>query len=371
MEAIGQLTGGLAHDFNNLLTVVLGNLDLARRAKDTTRLARHLDLAEQAAERGARLTHQLLAFARRQQLDPQPVDVNALVRHVGELGTRTLGERIELGTRLDADLWTCRVDATQLELTLLNVLLNARDAMEGSGRVLIETCNVAVNEGDPMIRQDLRPGRYVLLAITDSGHGMSADTLERACEPFFTTKGAAASGLGLAQVYGFAKQSEGHLTLYSETARGTTVRLYLPATEASAVAARPPAEADARGRGERILLVEDNDDVRDTAASFLESLGYRVVAVPNGAGALSEIDGTAPFDLIFSDLVMPGAVDGVTVADRARAKRPSIRVLLTTGFTEASLEMRGSGRRYPLLGKPYRQSELASRVRAILDEPCG
>jgi PAS domain S-box-containing protein len=372
LEAIGQLTGGIAHDFNNLLSVVIGNLDLlAERAGRDPGAAELVQSALAASLRGAELTRQLLAFARRQPLEPKVIALNQSVAATMELLRRTLGEQIEVATATTADLWPAFVDPAQFEAALVNLAINARDAMPEGGRLTIETANQPLDDAYARANADAIPGDYVMVAVSDTGAGMAPDVLARAFEPFFTTKQPGrGTGLGLSMVYGFTRQSRGHVKIYSEVGHGTTVRLYLPrAARADDKAAASPPEAPQPARGgERILVVEDNPDVRRVVVLQLRDLGYHIIEAANGEAALAVIEGAEPIDLLFSDVVMPGGMTGDELARRARLARPGLKVLLTSGFARAAMpaaaqseDLRG------LLSKPYRKVDLAARLRTLLD----
>jgi len=371
LEAVGQLTGGVAHDFNNLLTVILGNVEiLGQQLAENASAQALIDILRRAAERGSDLTHRLLAFARRQALDPKEVDVNGLVARMHGLIRFTLGEDIDVTLVQDPDLWPALVDPAQLETAVLNLAINARDAMARGGKLSIETQNVTLDEGYRVRNPDALAGDYVLVAVSDSGAGMSADVLARAFEPFFTTKEVGkGSGLGLSMVYGFAKQTGGHVKIYSELGHGTIVRLYLPrAVAVAAVPAMPPVVAeDTAGRGESVLVVEDDEMVRDTAIDHLVSLGYRVLHAADGASALVILKSGEPVDLLFTDIVMPGGMNGKELAAHALLLRPRLKVLFTSGYSENTIIHQG--RLDPgvnLLSKPYRRRDLATKVRRVL-----
>jgi PAS domain S-box-containing protein len=371
MEAVGQLTGGVAHDFNNLLAAIVGNLDmLSERLEGDPGNARLVRLALDAALRGANLTRQLLAFSRRQPLTPQVVELNGVIRSMDELLHRTLGGANEIQSRLEPSLWRARVDPTGVETAVLNLALNARDAMPKGGRLIIETANVTLDDAYAAANQDARPGEYVMLSVSDNGSGMPADVLARAFEPFFTTKEPGrGSGLGLSMVYGFARQSGGHVKIYSESGHGTTVRLYLPRDRSVATATGPAVMADTSavpGRGETVLVVEDSPSVRETAASLIQSLGYRVLTADRAQSALDLLDAGTPVDLLFTDIIMPGGVSGVDLARIARDRRPGLKVLFTTGFAEDVLGPGASGDG-PMLVKPYQRHQLARQLRRLLD----
>jgi PAS domain S-box-containing protein len=376
MEAVGQLTGGIAHDFNNLLTVVTGNLDMVRRIMDPQldgRARRALDSALRGAERAASLTQRLLAFSRRQPLQPRPVHLGRLITSMSDLLTRALGETIQLQTVTGAGIWEVEADPNQLESAVLNLAVNARDAMPDGGRLTIEVSNVELDEAYARRESEVAPGRYAMVAVTDTGTGMDRATLERVFEPFFTTKEVGrGTGLGLSQVYGFIKQSGGHVKIYSEEGQGTTVRLYLPRLQSSGAAEdqeETPAEAPSGGRSdETILVVEDDDDVRVYTVESLRELGYRVLEAHDGPSALRLLERQeAPIDLLLTDVVMP-AMNGRELADQARLRQPALRVLFTTGYARnAALH---AGRLDPgvdLLPKPFTFAALAAKVRAALD----
>jgi signal transduction histidine kinase len=384
LEAVGQLTGGIAHDFNNLLTIVVGNLDTMRRRlqADTGQLsailAQPLDLAMQGCRSAAQLTHRLLAFSRQQALQPRRLDINRLVSGMSDLLRRTLGETINLETVLAGGLWPTFVDANQLENALINCGINARDAMPNGGHLTIETANAYLDDAYARRFGDVAAGQYVLLSVTDTGTGIPADVLEHVFEPFFTTKTAGeGSGLGLAMVHGFVKQSGGHIRVYSELGLGTTVKVYLPrhtqTEEMAAVPAERPPNADgpllARS-AETILVVEDNDGVRDYAASALAELGYRVLEASDAATALKIIDASPQVGLLFTDVVLPGGVSGRVLADKVRDKLPHMPVLFTTGYTQNAIVHHGRlDPNVHLLSKPYTQQELARKVRELLGKP--
>ena len=370
MEAIGQLTGGLAHDFNNLLTVILGNLDLLRdevsRNPNALRLA---DTALRATVRGADLTRQLLAFARQQSLETRPIDLNQLVEDAVRLLGRTLGEHIEIGTSPGEGLWPALADPAQLEGAIVNLAINARDAMPQGGRLLLETGNRLLDAEYAARHYELVPGDYVMVAVADTGTGIAPELIEHVFEPFFTTKGPGkGTGLGLSQVYGFIRQSHGHVTIDSTVGQGTVVRLYLPrAGDPAGVATEPsPAEAKPVRSDAVILVVEDNADVRSTVVLQLGELGYRVIEAANAAEALLVLRQPDPVDLLFTDVVMPGGLSGIELAREARHMRPGLKVLLTSGFIGATQGNGGEGNGHPLLRKPYRRQELARRIAELI-----
>ncbi len=371
MEAIGQLTGGVAHDFNNLLTVILGNLDnLQRHLPDSPEAQRMVGAITRAADRAATLTHRLLAFARRQPLEPKPIDVNRLVAGVSDLLRRSLGEGIVIETVLASGLWRTLADPNQLENALLNLAVNARDAMPAGGRLTLETANGLLDENYAAAHEDVRPGQYVLIAVSDTGTGMSKEVAERAFEPFFTTKEVGqGTGLGLPQVYGFVKQSGGHVKIYSEPGEGTTVKLYLPrlAAEPEGDLAAEPALPPASAAGETILVVEDDPDVRSYSAEILRSLGYRVIEAPAGPAALRLIEEEPEIRLLFTDVGLPGGFNGRQLADEAQRRRPDLAVLFTTGYARNAIVHQG--RLDPgveLIVKPFTAANLGAKVRQVL-----
>jgi signal transduction histidine kinase/CheY-like chemotaxis protein len=381
MEAVGLLTAGIAHDFNNLLTVVLGNLESAQRrfAIDNPALLRALENATRGARQAAKLTEKLLAFARRKPLEPRVLDVNLLVSGMSDLLQRTLGEQIVVSTRLVKDPWSIEIDPTELEAAILNLAVNARDAMPAGGQLVIETSNVELDADYVTVNADIATGPYVLVSITDSGMGMTTDMLQQVFEPFFTTKaGGRGTGLGLSQVYGFVKQSGGHVKLYSEPGIGTSAKLYLPkAVDAEAptwtpAIAEPQAAMDVpRGKpGETILVVEDEDDVRNYTVASLRELGYRVFEAIDAASALEILGRERDICLLFTDLGLPGGMDGRVLAERARAIRASLRILITTAYAASALVHEGRlDTEIELLSKPFSYSALATRIRELLDFP--
>jgi PAS domain S-box-containing protein len=370
LEAVGQLTGGVAHDFNNLLTIILGNAEMLAEALEDDRLRVLAEMTQTAAERGSELTGRLLAFARRQPLDPAPTDVNALLAEMDGLLRRTLGGEVQIETVRGGGLWRALVDGAQLESAVLNLCINARDAMPDGGRLTIETGNVFLDQAYADSAEEVAPGQYVMVAISDTGAGMAPEIAARAFEPFFTTKPVGrGSGLGLSMVFGFAKQSRGHVKIYSEPGQGTTVRLYLPrAHQAAATVPQPQPAQRVEGGGETVLVAEDDPMVRSHVAALLRDLGYRVIAVADAAAALDTLRGGAAVDLLFTDVVMPGGINGRELAERARALRPGLPVLFTSGYTENAIVHHG--RLDPgvlLLAKPYRRRELAAKIRQALD----
>jgi PAS domain S-box-containing protein len=370
MDAIGQLTGGVAHDFNNILTVITGTIEiLADAVADRPQLAAIARMIDDAAQRGAELTQRLLAFARKQPLQPRATDVNALVVEAAGLLRPTLGEQVEIEAVLKDDVWPALVDPSQLTTALLNLAFNARDAMPKGGQIMLETRNVDLDESYAAMHGEVTAGPYVMLAVSDSGIGMPAAVRDRIFEPFFTTKEAGkGTGLGLSMVYGFIKQSGGHIKVYSEDGHGTTIKIYLPrAAEYALPRIDAPACVEIEGGRETILIVEDDALVRNYVAVQLESLGYRTLAAGNAADGLALIDRGETLDLLFSDVIMPGSMNGRQLADEARRRRPSLGVLFTSGYTEDAVIHHG--RLDPgvlLLAKPYRKSDLARMIRQAL-----
>jgi two-component system, cell cycle sensor histidine kinase and response regulator CckA len=373
MESIGQLTGGLAHDFNNLLGIIIGNIDLLRERlgddADADELARE---ALDAAARGADLTRRLLQFARRQPLQSRRMDANELLRETVKLLRRMLGDAIEVTLETAPGLWETVADPTQLQATIINLATNARDAMPQGGRLSISTANTALDRDYVDQNPGVVPGEYVVMTVADTGCGMAPDVRTRIFEPFFTTKGRdKGSGLGLSMVYGFIKQSDGHIGVYSEEGLGTSFKIYLPRAPggADAIAAAAGQEPPERsgGRGETVLVVEDNPGMRRVAARQLRDLGYRVVEAENAAAALERL-AAGPVALLFSDVLMPGGASGFDLARSAMARWPRLKVVLTSGFPDVTLrEKMGIPAAIVLLGKPYRKDELATVIRKALD----
>ncbi|TBV00800.1 hybrid sensor histidine kinase/response regulator [Pseudomonas dryadis] len=371
MEAIGQLTGGIAHDFNNLLAGILGSLELIQRklpAGQDASLARFIDAAIASAKRGASLTHRLLAFARRQSLDMRPTEVNALVRAIEELLVRTLGEHITLETRLADDLWPTRTDGHQLENALLNLAINARDAMPAGGTLRIETRNMQLLESAAHDHQ-VPPGDYLHIAVGDNGCGMAPETTRHAFEPFFTTKPIGqGTGLGLSMVYGFIKQTGGYLHLDSQQGKGTTLHLYLPRLETiPTVTAQAPLRQAPRGTGETILVVEDDSVVRMLIVEALEELGYQLIQVADAQAALALLDRHPDIDLLLTDVGLPG-MNGRQLAEAARQRRPDLKVLFATGYAEGAEVRNGYlGTDMHMIAKPFSLEALGSKIKAMLD----
>jgi PAS domain S-box-containing protein len=374
LEAIGQLTGGLAHDFNNLLAVVIGNLDILCEQLQPDSAARKM--AQQALEaglRGADLTRQLLAFARRQPLEARIVNINELVTGITRLLQRTLGEQVEIEMTLAQDLWSAMTDASLVEAALVNLAINARDAMPKGGRLTIETANKHLDERYAAENSDATAGDYAMIAVTDTGSGIAPEIMGRVFEPFFTTKPQGrGTGLGLSMVYGFVKQSKGHVKIYSELGHGTTIRIYLPRVMTGA---SPVTEAVTAGKagdlqGVKVLLVEDHPGVREVAVKQLEEFGCEVIQAHDGHAALALLKQGKPVDLLFTDIVMPGGMTGVDLARHATELRPGLKVLFTSGFAESALQgdqnqLAGGN----FLSKPYRKQDLLRRIREVLSNP--
>jgi PAS domain S-box-containing protein len=373
LDAVGQLTGGVAHDFNNMLTVILGNAELLQEALE--RDVVHRELAEMivgAANSAAELTKRLLAFARKQALNPIAIDSNQLIAGMYPLLRRTLAANLEIEMVAESDVWQALVDPAQLENAVLNLCINARDAMLGGGRLRIETKNVELDKDYAAGQVDVKSGQYVLITVTDTGCGIAPDVLRRVFEPFFTTKEKGkGTGLGLAMVYGFIKQSEGHISIFSEPGHGTTVSMYLPRAVGDSPHATVATGVFRIIHGtETILLVEDDEQVRRFALSQLKSLGYNVLQAHNGVEAMELIERNEQIDLLFTDVVMPG-MSGRQLADSARQRRPGLKVLFTSGYNEDAIVHHGRlDHGVQLLPKPYRRRELAKRIRSIFDAPC-
>ena len=376
MEGIGQITGGVAHDFNNLLTIIVGNLETLRRQlrapnPDPARLDRSADSAMRGAQRAVALTQRLLAFSRQQPLDPKPVDVSRLVTGMSDLLRTTLGEQVAIETILAGGVGRVFIDANQLEIAILNLAVNARDAMPGGGRLTIETSALRMDEVDAVAHADLAPGDYIVLAVRDTGTGMTAETLSKAFEPFFTTKDIGqGTGLGLSQVYGFVRQSGGHVSIHSELGRGTRVSLFLPRYHSDEeTVSDVPAVPVARGRrGETVLVVEDEDEVRAHTSGILRELGYTVLEAPNGAAALGVLERHKDISLLFTDVGLPGGMNGRQLAEEARRRQPGLLVLFTTGYARDAIIH--DGRLDPgvvLIAKPFSFAALAEKLREMLD----
>jgi len=375
LESVGQLTGGVAHDFNNLLTVILGNAELlTEELASDSRLQPLASMVSIAAQRGAELTRHLLAFARRQPLDPKTADLNQLAEAMQPLIHRALPENIALSFIPDPDLGMTEIDAGELDTALLNLAVNARDAMPDGGKLTIETANALLDSDYATYNYEVTPGEYVMICVSDTGTGMTPDTLQRAFEPFFTTKGIGkGSGLGLSMVFGFTKQSGGHIKIYSELGEGTAIKLYFPRVQGvQQSTSQPETELVLQGEGEHILIAEDDDLVLKHLDAQLRSLGYRVTAVTSGPEALASLKAHGDIELLLTDIIMPGGMNGRELADRARAEFPSLKVLYTSGYTENAMIHHGrleSG--VELLSKPYTRLALANKLRQVIKAPTG
>ncbi len=372
MEAVGQLTGGLAHDFNNLLTAISGNLEMLEARLEAADDRELLKEAQEATELGAQLANRLLAFGRRQPLNPKPIDLSALAQNTTDLLRRTLGETIELRTMLEPELPLTMADAGQVENALLNLAINGRDAMPNGGRLVIETRRVELDAAYAAVHREAVPGSYIMLGVTDTGTGMTPEVKQRAFEPFYTTKGpGGGSGLGLSMVHGFVKQSGGHVQIYSELGHGTTIQIYLPvlkettATRADGADGALPART---GRGERILLVEDDARVRRVSVRRLKELGHIVIEAENGPAAMKVVERGESFELLFTDIVMAGGMSGVELAQKVRESRPDLKVLFTSGYAEPAVMTKGLlTENAAWLGKPYSTDQLRDKLRVLLD----
>jgi signal transduction histidine kinase len=376
IESIGQLTGGIAHDFNNMLAIVIGSLDLARQRLDgggaTAKVASGIDSALEGARRAAELTSRLLAFSRQQPLSPQPLDVNKLVGGMSEMLRRAIGEQMQLETVLAGGLWRSFADPNQLENAILNLCVNARDAMPQGGKLTLETSNFHLDDDYAAAHADVAPGQYVAICLTDTGTGMPAEVVERAFDPFFTTKGPGqGTGLGLSQVFGFVKQSRGHLKIYSEVGHGTTVKIYLPRfTGLLPDGAAPDDDAQEApcARGETILVVEDEERVRQVSVEALRELGYSVLQAADAYQALDMLALHPEIGLLFTDVVMP-EMNGRQLAAKALETRPDLRILYTTGYTRNAIVHNGMlDAEVAFLAKPFTVDQLARKVRRVLDE---
>jgi PAS domain S-box-containing protein len=370
MDAVGQLTGGVAHDFNNILTVITGTIGILGDAvADRPELASIARLIDDAAERGAQLTKHLLAFARKQPLQPREVDVNALAMEAAKLLHPTLGEQIEVSPKLSEDAWPALADPNQLTTAILNLALNARDAMPNGGKLTLETRNVYLDEGYASIHSDITVGNYVMIAVSDTGTGIPPENLEKVFDPFFTTKDVGkGTGLGLSMVFGFVKQSGGHVKIYSEVGHGTSVKIYLPrASGLQETASEAEASSTMRGGNETILVVEDDALVRKYVITQIASLGYGTLQAANATEALKLVESGVPIDLLFTDVIMPGGMNGRQLVEAATQLRPTLRVLFTSGYTENAIVHHGRlDAGVLLLAKPYRKPELARMIRVAL-----
>jgi CheY-like chemotaxis protein len=370
MDAIGQLTGGVAHDFNNILTVITGTIGILQDAvADRPELVSIAKLIDDAAERGAQLTKHLLAFARKQPLQPVEIDVNSLILEAGKLLHPTLGEQIEISPKLEQDAWPAMVDPNQLTTAVLNLALNARDAMPGGGKLTLETDNVRLDEDYARLNSDVAPGDYVMIAVSDTGTGIPAALLEKVFDPFFTTKEVGkGTGLGLSMVFGFVKQSGGHVKIYSEEGHGTSVKIYLPRSTGQGQAAGDLlSNAPVVGGSETVLVVEDDALVRKYVMAQVASLGYATLEAANATEALKIIENGADVDLLFTDVIMPGTMNGRELVDEAMKRRPQLKTLFTSGYTENAILHHGRlDEGVLLLAKPYRKPELARMIRVAL-----
>jgi PAS domain S-box-containing protein len=368
LETVGQLTGGVAHDFNNLLTAVLGSLSLIIETTSDPRAKRLAETAYRAADRGSKLTAQLLAFSRRQRLQSQPSDVNELIMVFDALLRRAVGETVSVETKLDPELWHADLDQAQFQSSLLNLVVNARDAMPDGGALLIETSNVLLDEARAAALGEVRPGPYVVVGVRDTGAGMTEAVKARAIEPFYTTKDVGkGTGLGLSQVYGFVRQSNGQLEIESKPNGGTTVRLYLPRTVSEGGRELPSKKASGkRARTPAVLVVEDDAEVLDIAVETLRSLGYQVASATNAPEALTILDRDGPIDVLFTDVVMPMGMNGIELAREARRRRPSLKILLASGYTREGLRSSDEiSQNMVFLSKPYQLSVLAETLREL------
>jgi signal transduction histidine kinase/CheY-like chemotaxis protein len=369
MEAIGQLTGGIAHDFNNILTVITGTIEiLAEALEKEPELAAITKMIDEAAARGADLTQHLLAFARRQPLQPREIDVNMLIVDTAKLLRPTLGEQIEIESIFDDEICAATVDPNQLATAILNLSLNARDAMPNGGKLILETGSAVLDENYASTHGDVRPGHYTLIAVSDTGTGIPAAILDKVFDPFFTSKGPGkGTGLGLSMVYGFVKQSAGHITIYSEEGHGTTIKMYLPPGTGALLAAEGATATAVQGGHETILVVEDDRLVRDYVLTQLHSLGYRTLEAPNAADALAVVEAGNEFDLLFTDVIMPGTMNGRQLASELQKHTPRLKVLYTSGYTENAIIHHGRlDTGVLLLAKPYRKSDMAAMIRKAL-----
>ena len=372
MEVVGQLTGGMAHDFNNLLTIIIGNLDVAQeKLPHNSPAAGHVESAVKGALRGAELTQRLLTFARKQTLQPRIVNLNEMLGGTVAMLERMLGATIAVSVTTTRSLWPALVDPSQVEDAILNLAVNARDAMPEGGQLLIETSNVTLDADYVTLNPGVLEGDYVVLSVGDTGSGMTPETLERAFEPFFTTKEKGkGTGLGLSMIYGFVKQSGGHIKIYSELGHGTTVRIYLPRARdgVAAETASEPVVIRAAPGNKTVLVVEDNLEVRQVAVRMLGDLGYKVVEAAAADAALETLRGRDDIDVLFTDVVMPGKRTGYDLAVEAKSMKPDLRILLTSGYSEVFMKQRSEGLRTHQLGKPYRKQELAAKLRDVLED---
>jgi len=370
MEAIGQLTGGIAHDFNNILTVITGTIEiLAGAVAKDPQLAAITKMIDEAAARGADLTQHLLAFARRQPLQPREVDINTLIIDTAKLLRPTLGEHIEIESAFKDETCFATVDPNQLATAILNLALNSRDAMPHGGKLILETGTVYLDETYAEMHDDVQPGHYALIAVSDTGNGIAPTIMDKVFNPFFTSKGPGkGTGLGLSMVYGFIKQSAGHIKIYSEEGYGTTIKMYLPPGTGVSQTAEAAFIAEIESGHETILVVEDDRLVREYVLTQLRSLGYVTLDAGNAAEALAIIEAGHRFDLLFTDIIMPGTMNGRQLADAILKKRPDLKVLFTSGYTENAIIHHGRlDTGVLLLAKPYRKSDLARMIRKAID----
>jgi signal transduction histidine kinase/CheY-like chemotaxis protein len=370
MEAIGNLTGGVAHDFNNLLQVVAGNLQLL--SKDVTgneKAERRIANALAGVNRGSELASQLLAFGRRQALEPKVINIGRLVRGMDEMLRRTIGEGVEIETIISGGLWNALIDPMQIENAVLNLAINARDAMEGFGKLTIEAGNAYIDDSYARAHDDVVPGQYVVLSVTDTGSGMSEELMAKVFEPFFSTKPEGkGTGLGLSMVYGFVKQTGGHVKLYSEVGHGTTIKMYFPRSAQHEDIEVEQNNLAVEGGQETILVAEDDEGVRATVVETLQDLGYRVLKAPDAAAALTIIESGVAVDLLFTDVVMPGPLKSTELAKKANERIPGIAVLFSSGYTENSIVHGGRlDAGVQLLSKPYSREQLALKIRLVLN----
>jgi PAS domain S-box-containing protein len=371
MESLGHLTGGIAHDFNNLLAIILGNLDfLSERIKASDPLRRFIAPSIAAAEHGANLTKQLLAFGRKQALQPRVTSLNELLQQLTTLVQRTLGERVEVILVLDPKAWQVNVDASQLQNAFINLAVNARDAMPDGGKLIFETKNVTLDSEYARVNTEVTPGDYVVIAVSDTGKGMTQEVMDKAFEPFFTTKELGkGSGLGLSMVYGFVKQSKGHLKLYSELGYGTTIKIYLPRAMGAAGRAEPaaPSPPVAKHQAKTVLVVEDNKEVLALTVAMVEDLGYTALQAETGEEALSLLEGRHDVQLLLTDVMLPGTLNGPVLAQRAVSLYPSLKVLFNSGYAEHAIMQSGILEEgVHLIGKPFRKQQLGEKIEEVL-----
>ena len=371
MEAVGQLTGDVAHDFNNLLAVIMGHVELlGDRLENDEEARKNVEIVIRAMDSAAALTDRLLTFSRQQTLSPVATDVTDLIGGLEDMLQRTLGEIIDLRVIGAEDLWPATIDAHQFENALVNLSINARDAMPKGGMLTIETANVTLDRTYADQNQDVVTGDYVKVAVSDTGFGMSPEILEKVFEPFFTTKDVGeGSGLGLSMVYGFVKQSDGHITIYSEVERGTTVKIYMPRSQTAMVTQDQAEDRPEFARGSKhILVVEDDENVRNVPVNILRSQGYEIVEAADAREAIEHLETGRPCDLLFADVVLPGGMSGVELVEEAKRIRPGIKVLHTTGYAENAVMRRGElVEEIMMVNKPYRRAELLHKIRATLD----